>query len=51
MKNVAIINNGDRGSTGNISLNLHRELQDRGYKSYFCYGRGDKGERYRQISD
>lgn len=54
MKNVAIINNGDRGSTGNISLNLHRELQDRGYKSYFCYGRGDKGndiDRYRIDSD
>ena len=43
MKNVAIINNGDRGSTGNISLNLHHDLKERGYNSFFCYGRGENG--------
>lgn len=54
MKNVAIINNGDSGSTGNISLNLHRDLKEKGFNSYFCYGRGDKGndiDKYRIDSD
>lgn len=40
MKNIAIINNVDFGSTGQISLNLHRNLLAKGYRSYFCYGRG-----------
>lgn len=41
MKNVAIINNGDRGSTGNIAKNLHRDLKNKGFNSYLCYGRGE----------
>lgn len=54
MKNVAIINNGERGSTGNIALNLQRDLQERGFKSFFCYGRGEDGngiDKYRIDSD
>ena len=54
MKNVAIINNGERGSTGNISLNLHHDLKERGYKSFFCYGRGENGngmDKYRIDSE
>lgn len=50
MKNVAIINNGDKGSTGNIAKNLHHDLKEKGYNSYLCYGRGeiDKGgDKYR----
>lgn len=42
MKNVVILNNGDCGSTGNIAVNLHRELLRREYNSLFCYGRGKK---------
>lgn len=42
MKNVAILNNGRSGSTGNIALNLHRTLLEKGYNSYFCYGRGEE---------
>lgn len=36
MKNIAIINNVDFGSTGQISLNLHRDLLAKGYRSYFA---------------
>ena len=43
MKNVAILNNGDRGSTGNIAKNLNTDLLRLGYKSIFCYGRGANG--------
>lgn len=45
MRNVAIINNGDRGSTGNIAKNLHRALKENGYNSFFCYGRGAMSKR------
>lgn len=54
MKNIAIINNGDRGSTGNIAKNLHHSLQELGYNSFFCYGRGSEGNKadlYRIDSD
>ena len=40
MRNVAILNNGDGGSTGNIAKNLQRSLKERGYNCFFCYGRG-----------
>lgn len=40
MRNVAILNNGLRGSTGNIAKNLHRDLLDRGYNSILCFGKG-----------
>lgn len=40
MKNVAIINNGAKGSTGRIAINLHNTLLSQGYSSKFCYGRG-----------
>lgn len=42
MKNIAILNNGKKGSTGNIALNLHRTLIEKGYNSYFCFGRGEQ---------
>lgn len=42
MKNIAIINNGDNGSTGRIAINLYSELKQRGYNALFCYGRGAK---------
>ncbi len=42
MKNVAILNNGDAGSTGNIAINLHNALKRAGYNSIFCFGRGHK---------
>lgn len=54
MKNVAIINNGDAGSTGNIAKNLQKSLRTKGYNCIFCYGRGDKGnniDTYRIDSD
>jgi glycosyltransferase involved in cell wall biosynthesis len=43
MKNVAIINNGDAGSTGNIAKNLQRSIREHGYNCVFCYGRGERG--------
>lgn len=43
MKNVAIINNGDAGSTGNIAKNLQKMLSAKGYNCIFCYGRGENG--------
>ena len=43
MKNVAIINNGDAGSTGNIAKNLQKSLTAEGYNCIFCYGRGEEG--------
>ena len=44
MKNIAILNNGCAGSTGNIAKNLHAALKEQGYNSVFCYGRGEKGD-------
>lgn len=46
MRNIAIINNGDSGSTGNIAMNLHHDLIKAGYNSVFCYGRGKAGNNY-----
>lgn len=54
MKNIAIINNGDAGSTGNIAKNLNRSLSVKGYNCIFCYGRGEGGnneDTYRIDSD
>ena len=44
MKNVAVINVCDFGSTGRITMELHRYLLGQGYNSLFCYGRGDRHE-------
>lgn len=42
MKNVFIINTCDWGSTGKISLGLLKNLKDKGYNTFFAYGRGKK---------
>lgn len=42
MKNVAIVNVCDWGSTGKLSLGLQKELMKNGYNAHFCYGRGQK---------
>lgn len=44
MKNVAIINTCNWGSTGKIALSLHANLRERGYNVHFYYGRGEKSE-------
>lgn len=51
MKNVAIINTCDDGSTGKIGLNLLESFCEKGYNAYFFYGRGKKnrGERLYRI--
>lgn len=41
MKNVAIINISNYGSTGKIASGLHSYLQSQGVNSLFCYGRGE----------
>ena len=41
MKNVAIINISNYGSTGKIASGLHNYLQSKGVNSLFCYGRGE----------
>ncbi len=41
MKNVAIINISNYGSTGKIASGLHGYLQSQGINSLFCYGRGE----------
>ena len=41
MKNVAVINMADYGSTGKIAIGLHEYLLSNGYNSYFCYCRGN----------
>ena len=46
MKNIAIINNGDAGSTGNIAKNLQKLLSTQGYTCIFCYGRGESGNNF-----
>lgn len=40
MKNVAIINISDYGSTGKIAEGLHKHLRTNGYNSLLCCGRG-----------
>lgn len=42
MKNVAIINVCDWGSTGKIAKGFVRDFNKNGYNTYFCYGRGEK---------
>jgi len=42
MKNVAIINCCDWGSTGKIAKSLHDGLKEKGYDSFFYYGRGER---------
>lgn len=37
MKNVAIINAYNGGSTGNIAINLYNALESRGFNPYLCY--------------
>ncbi len=44
MKNVAIINNGNDGSTGKIAVGFEKQLRESGYNSLLCYGRGTKAE-------
>lgn len=39
-RTYAIINVGNDGSTGKISLGLHQYLKEHGINSLFCYGRG-----------
>ena len=45
MNNIAIINSCDNKSTGKIAKNLHAFAFQKGYKSLFCYGRGEKGSK------
>ena len=40
MKNIAIINSVDRGSTGKIGRELLKNFLAKGYNTYFFYGRG-----------
>ncbi len=42
MKILQINNVYNRGSTGKIVYDIHKELQERGIKSVVCYGRGQK---------
>lgn len=42
MRNVAIVNSVHKGSTGKIASGLHDYLLQKGYNSFFCYGRGEK---------
>lgn len=42
MKNIAIINTNDWGSTGKIAFGLLDNFKQRGYKAIFCYGRGKR---------
>lgn len=42
MKNIAIINTCNYGSTGKIALNLYEYLKINGYNTIFCYGRGNQ---------
>ena len=42
MKNIAIINCCDWGSTGKIALSLNSGLNQAGYSSHFYYGRGKR---------
>ena len=39
---IAILNTCDWGSTGKIAKGLHQYLTDKGFKTLFCYGRGEK---------
>lgn len=41
MRNVAVINMADYGSTGKIAIGLHDYLLSNGYNSFFCYCRGN----------
>lgn len=47
MKNIAIINTCNYGSTGKIAMSLLENFRRRGYTAYFFYGR----ERYRSTSE
>ena len=42
MRNVAIVNSVHKSSTGKIGSGLHKYLLQKGYNSFFCYGRGLK---------
>ena len=42
MKNAAVINSCNWGSTGKIALNLHKSLLSKGFASFFFYGRGKR---------
>lgn len=42
MKNVAIVNTCDYGSTGKIAKGLFESLRGKGYHCIFAYGRGEK---------
>lgn len=44
MKNAAVINSCNWGSTGKIALNLFKRLSYRGFTSYFYYGRGKRSK-------
>lgn len=41
MKNIAILNTCIKGSTGKIAVGLFDKLCEKGYNTYFCYGRED----------
>lgn len=40
MKNIAILNTVTEKSTGKIASGLYKYLKQKGYKTFFCYGRG-----------
>lgn len=42
MKNIAVINTCDFGSTGKIAKGLFQHLNNKGYNCIFVYGRGEK---------
>ena len=44
MKNIAIINTCDYGSTGKIALELLKNFSNRGYNAFFFYGRTRTGQ-------
>lgn len=44
MRNVAIVNVCNWGSTGKLAIGLYNSLKNEGLKPLFCYGRGDKSK-------
>lgn len=45
MKNVAVINTCDFGSTGKIAQGLFQHLKRKDYRCFFLYGRGEKRDK------
>ena len=46
---IVQINSFSNGSTGNIMMNIHKELEKEGYESYVVWGRGRKANNNHEI--